>query len=72
VADATSRLGSPPAAVVSFVRFPLTPGDVANLDAAAAQAGAAGAVLLVTLETWDGLAAVTDEAAVDLARRLEP
>ena len=70
VADATARLGSPPAAVVSFVRFPLGPSDAQNLDAAAAQASAAGAVLLVTLEPWDGLAAATDEAAVDLARRL--
>jgi hypothetical protein len=55
---------------VSFVSFPLSPADTANLDAAAAQARDAGAVLVVTLEPWGGLAAATTEAARELARRL--
>ena len=54
VADVTSRLGDPPAAVVSFVAFPLAPTDVKNLDAAALQARDAGAVLVATLEPWSG------------------
>jgi len=70
VADVTSRLGSPPAAVVSFVAFPLGPADVENLDAAAAQAREAGAVLVTTLEPWGGLDTVTARAATDLAVRL--
>jgi hypothetical protein len=70
VADATARLGAPPAAVVSFVPFPLGPGDVANLDAAAGQAREAGAVLVVTLEPWEGLATVTDPAIAALVERL--
>ncbi len=70
VADLTSRLGEPPAAVVSFVAFPLGPADVENLDAAAAQARKAGAVLVTTLEPWGGLDTVTDRATTDLAVRL--
>jgi hypothetical protein len=70
VADATARLGAPPAAVVSFVPFPPGRGDVANLDAAAGQARDAGAVLLITPEPWDGLAAVTDAAIAALVERL--
>ena len=68
--DAADRLGSPPADVVTFVPFPLAPADAQNLDAAAVQAHGAGAVLLVTLEPWGGLAAVTDQAAAHLAQRL--
>jgi len=70
VAEVTARLGAPPAAVVSFVPFPLEAGDGRNLDAAAEQAGGAGAVLLVTLEPWEGLAAVTDAAIAALVERL--
>jgi hypothetical protein len=70
VADVTSRLGDPPAAVVSFVAFPLAPTDVENLDAAALQARDAGAVLVATLEPWSGLSTVTVRAATDLASRL--
>ena len=70
VADLASRLGHPPADVVSFVSFPLTAEDGPNLDAAAAQAGEAGALLVITLQPWGGLAAVTDGVAGDLASRL--
>jgi hypothetical protein len=70
VADITSKLGSPPAVVVSFVSFPLTADDVTNLQAAANQARDAGAVLVVTLQPWGGLSSVTDQATADVAQRL--
>lgn len=70
VADAASQLDGPPATVVTFVSFPLTADDTTNLDAAAGQARDAGAVLIVTLEPWGGLASVTDAATADLARLL--
>jgi hypothetical protein len=70
VADVTGLLAHPPADVVSFVSFPLTPDDETNLDAAAGQARDAGALLVVTLEPWGGLATVTDPVAADLAARL--
>jgi hypothetical protein len=70
VADVASRLGDPPAAVVSFVSFPLAAADVVNLDAAALQARDAGAVLVTTLEPWGGLSTVDVRAATDLAGRL--
>ena len=70
VADLQAQLGRPPADVVSFVSFPLTAGDEGNLDAAADQAASARAVLVVTLEPWDGLSAVTEAVAVNLATRL--
>ena len=70
VADITSKLGSLPAVVVSFVSFPLTADDVTNLQAAANQARDAGAVLVVTLQPWGGLSSVTDQATADVAQRL--
>jgi Glycosyl hydrolase family 26 len=70
VEDVTTRLGRPPAVVVSFVAFPLASTDVANLDRAAAQARDAGAVLVATLEPWEGLAAVTDASLAALVDRL--
>jgi Glycosyl hydrolase family 26 len=70
VAEVTGRLGSPPATVVSFVSFPLTSDDGVNLQAAARQAREAGAILIVTLQPWGGLAAVTAGVAGDLATRL--
>jgi hypothetical protein len=70
IADVQAELGRPPADVVSFVSFPLTADDRVNLDAAAVQARDAGAVLVITLEPWGGLPAVTDAAAADLATRL--
>jgi len=70
VAQVTERLGRPPATVVSFVPFPLDETASTNLDAAAGQARDVGAVLIVTLEPFDGLDAVTDDVAAGLARRL--
>lgn len=70
VADMTSRLGSPPAVLVSFVSFPLALADITNLQAAVGQARDAGAVLIATLQPSGGLSTVTDQAATDLADRL--
>jgi glycosyl hydrolase family 26 len=70
VADVTARLGRPPADLVSFVAFPFAAADETNLDAAAAQARDAGAVLVVTLEPWGGLASITDASLAELTARL--
>ncbi|HEY0444497.1 MAG TPA: glycosyl hydrolase [Candidatus Limnocylindrales bacterium] len=70
VAAITADLGAPPATLVSFVSFPLTQGDLGNLDAAAAQARDAGALLIVTLEPHGGLSTVTGAASTDLATTL--
>ena len=70
ITDLQAALGRPPADVVSFVSFPLTADDRTNLDAAAGQARDAGAVLVVTLQPWGGLATVTDAVAADLASLL--
>lgn len=67
VAAVGDRLGATPMAWVQFVRFPLDDAARANLDGFFEQVGAAGGVGLVTLEPHDGLAAITDEAAADLA-----
>jgi len=70
VADLTARLGHPPAAVVSFASVPFDAAAESNLDAAAGQARGARAILVVTLEPFAGLAAVTDDVASSLAVRL--
>ncbi len=70
VSAVAGRLGSPPATVVTFTSFPFTADDLTNLDAAVAQARVAGSVLVLTLQPWSGLAAVTDQVAHDLAARL--
>ncbi|MEO8570419.1 MAG: hypothetical protein ABI553_01850 [Chloroflexota bacterium] len=56
---------------VQFAHFPLDDGGRANLDAFIDQVAAVGGIGLITLEPQDGLAAVTDEAATDLARLLD-
>jgi hypothetical protein len=70
VADLTARLGRPPASVVSFVRFPLDATARQHLDAAATQAREVEALLIVTLEPLQGLEAVSDGVAADLAELL--
>lgn len=65
------RLGHAPAALVSFVSFPMTTADLTNLRAAAEQAQALGSRLLVTLEPQSGLAVVTQAASEATARMLE-
>src|SRR3954451_4381070 len=63
IADLTARVGRPPAAVVAFVSVPLDVAAESNLDAAASQARDAHAILVVTVEPFAGLAAVTDDVA---------
>ena len=71
LAEYSAALGRRPAVAVSFTGFPLGPDDERNLDAAAGQIAEGGGMLLLTLEPHEGLAAVTDGAATDLARRID-
>lgn len=66
-ATASEHLGRTPAVWVQFARFPLDDGGRANLDAFIDQVAAVGGIGLITLEPHDGLAAVTDAAAGELA-----
>ena len=66
-AQASASLGRTPAVWVQFARFPLDDGARANLEAFTAQVADLHGMALITLEPHDGLAAVTDEAAADLA-----
>lgn len=68
---ASQDLGRTPAVWVQFARFPLDDGGRANLDAFIGQVAAVGGIALITLEPRDGLAAVTDAAATDLAALLD-
>ena len=65
--EATERLGRTPAVWVQFARFPLDAGSRGNLDTFIEQVAEVGGLALITLEPHDGLAAVTEEAAVELA-----
>jgi hypothetical protein len=66
----SQRLGHRPALYVQFFRFPLGAAEVAYLEAAVEAAATEGGMLMVTLEPFDGLTAVTPEAATALADRL--
>ena len=65
--EATEQLGRTPAVWVQFARFPLDAGSRGNLDSFIEQVAGVGGLALITLEPHDGLAAVTDEAAMELA-----
>lgn len=65
--EASDRVGRTPAVWVQFARFPLDSGARANLDAFVEQVAGVGGLALMTLEPRDGLAAVTDAAANDVA-----
>ncbi|PRY36598.1 glycosyl hydrolase family 26 [Geodermatophilus tzadiensis] len=71
LAEYAAAAGHAPAVAVSFTGFPLGPDDGRNLDGAVDQLVAQGGLMLLTLEPHDGLAAVTDDAAADLAARLD-
>ena len=71
VAEVGESLGVTPAVWVQFVPFPLDDVARANLAGFFEQVGAAEAYGLITLEPHDGLAAVTAEAAAELATVLE-
>ena len=69
-AKASRDLGKTPAVWVQFAHFPLDHGGHANLDAFIDQVAAVGGIGVITLEPQDGLAAVTDAAAAELAQLL--
>jgi hypothetical protein len=71
VAQYAQQLGHRPAVVTSFTGFPFSDADRTNLDAAVEQVRTDGGMLLLTLEPHAGLAAVTQDVAQDLARRLD-
>ena len=71
LAEYSRDLGRRPAVTVSFTQVPLTRDDEVNLDAAVRQVAEDGGLLLLTLEPHQGLAAVTDAVAEDLADRLD-
>ncbi|MDQ0754301.1 hypothetical protein QFZ61_000288 [Arthrobacter sp. B3I4] len=66
----SENLGHRPAVAVSFVPFPLTATDHANLDGAVAQVRHNGGILLLTLEPHQGLKAVTADTADEFAATL--
>ncbi len=71
LAGYAAAAGHAPAVAVSFTGFPLSADDGRDLDGAVDQLAAQGGLLLLTLEPHDGLAAVTDDVATDLAGRLD-
>jgi hypothetical protein len=71
LAEYTALRGHRPAVVVSFAGFPLSAADSRNVDAAVDQVRDGGGSLLLTLEPTGGLATVTDDAAAELAARLD-
>ena len=71
VAEVGESLGVTPAVWVQFVPFPLDTAARTNLAGFFEQVGAVGAYGLITLEPREGLAAVTPEAAAELATLLE-
>ncbi len=66
-AEVADGLGVMPAVWVQFVRFPLDDAARTNLEGFFEQVAAVDAYGLITLEPHDGLAAVTPEAADELA-----
>jgi hypothetical protein len=60
-------LGNNPAVAVSFADVPLSAADEENVRAAGEQVRGVGGILLFTLEPREGLAAVTDAVAADVA-----
>lgn len=69
--DYAARLGRRPAVAVSFAPFPLSALDEENVAAAKDQVRANGGLLLLTLEPYDGLEAVTQDVADELATLLD-
>jgi hypothetical protein len=69
LAQYAKSIGRKPAVATTFVSFPLTRSDKANLAGAVTQVKANGGVLLVTLEPKHGLAKVTPKVVASFARR---
>ncbi|PRY68603.1 glycosyl hydrolase family 26 [Glaciihabitans tibetensis] len=68
--DYSARLRLRPAVAVSFADLPLSDDDLVNVAAAVDQVRSINGTLLLTLEPSAGLAAVTAEAADELAGQL--
>jgi len=64
------RLGHHAAVYVQFFRFPLGEADLASLDKTVKAISDVGGMMMITLEPFDGLVAVTPEVATALADRL--
>lgn len=71
LAQYAERSGVRPAMAVTFAGIPMSSTDRANVDAAVEQASTEGTGLLLTLEPQNGLGAVTDDVATDLASTLD-
>jgi hypothetical protein len=67
LAEYADLLGRDPGVAVSFADVPLDATDLANVRAAGEQVRGMGGSLLLTLEPREGLAAVTDDVADDVA-----
>lgn len=63
----STALGQRPAVAVAFADLPFTEGERDEVRGAAEQLRVNGGTLLLTLESIDGLAAVTDDVATDIA-----
>lgn len=70
LADYAERLGQAPAVAVTFTGFPMSAQEEMWLDQAVVQARDAGSDLLLTIEPFDGLDAVTNANSQALAQRL--
>ncbi|WP_258058711.1 glycoside hydrolase family 26 protein [Arthrobacter sp. B1805] len=70
LAEYSERLGERPAVAVTFADFPFEEGEPDLIASAAEQVRQQGGMLLLTLEPQQGLAAVTDERADELAAML--
>lgn len=67
IAEYSRELGQRPAVAVAFADLPFTEAERDEVRSAAAQLQTNGGTLLLTLESIDGLAAVTDGVATDVA-----
>ncbi|SMH43472.1 Glycosyl hydrolase family 26 [Rathayibacter oskolensis] len=68
IEEYSRHLGQRPAVAVAFADLPFTDVEREEVRSAAAQLRVNGGTLLLTLESIDGLAAVTDAVASDIAR----
>jgi hypothetical protein len=64
------RLGHKAAVFVQFFNFPFKDSDVTTLDTAVQAVREAGGMLMITLEPYDGLGAITEQDCRSLASRL--
>ncbi|MFJ6000720.1 glycoside hydrolase family 26 protein [Arthrobacter sp. NPDC092385] len=70
LAEYSDKLGERPAVAVSFADFPFDEDDPGLIESAVDQLRQEGGMLLLTLEPEEGLAAVTEDHAAELAGML--